>query len=205
MSALIRFPEENGPAIAARASPETLLLLAQRRSTKAMLLSEPGPDPAQLEALIALAAHAPDHGKLGPWRFAIIEGAARATLGEALARIIAEDAGIDETRLAAERKRFMSAPVCVMVVSTAAPHPKIPVWEQELSAGAVCFQLLLAAHAMGFAGCWLTEWPAYDERARGVLGLKPGERVAGFVSLGAATQAATERARPDVRSRITRF
>lgn len=201
----IRFPEENAPAAAARPSPDTLALLAERRSTKLMLLSEPGPDAAQLATLIRLAARVPDHGKIGPWRFAIIAGAARGRIGEALAKIIEGDKTVDAARLEMERKRFMSAPVCVMVVSTAGPHPKIPEWEQLLSAGAVCFQLLIAAHAMGFAGCWLTEWPAYDERARSVLGLTGEERVAGFVSLGTATQTVTERTRADVASRITRL
>jgi nitroreductase len=201
----LRFPEENAPAVAARVSPETLALLAERRSTKLMLLGEPGPDAAQLETLIRIAARAPDHGKLGPWRFAVIEGAARARLGEELARVIEADPGIDAARLDIERKRFMSAPVCVMVVSTAAPHPKIPEWEQVLSAGAVAFQLLIAAHAMGFAGCWLTEWTAYDERARPILGLNDHERVVGFISMGTATQAVTERTRADVARRISRL
>jgi nitroreductase len=205
MTAPIRFPKEDAPAAAARASPETLALLAERRSTKLMLLGGPGPDAGQLETLLRIAGRAPDHGKLGPWRFAVIEGAARAPLGEALANVIAGDAGVDAARLDLERKRFMHAPVCVMVVSTAAPHPKIPEWEQVLSAGAVCFQLLLAAHAMGFAGCWLTEWPAYDERARSILGLRGEERVAGFVSLGAATQPVTERVRADIMSRVSRL
>src|SRR5262249_35257352 len=138
-------------------------------------------------------------------RFAIIAGAARARIGEALAKIIEGDTNVDAGRLDMERKRFMSAPVCVMVVSTAGPHPKIPEWEQVLSAGAVCHQLLLAAHAMGFAGCWLTEWPAYDERARSVLGLTGAERVAGFVSLGTTTQTVTERTRADASSRTTRL
>jgi nitroreductase len=200
----MHFPAENEPATPARLSPETLALLAERRSTKLMLLGEPGPDAAQLETLVRFAARAPDHGKLGPWRFAIIEGAARERLGAELARVIEHDSGVDAARLEIERKRF-HAPVCVMVVSTAAPHPKIPEWEQVLSAGAVAFQLLIAAHAMGFAGCWITEWPAYDPRARPILGLKESERVAGFVSLGAATQAVTERTRADVASRITRL
>jgi nitroreductase len=172
---------------------------------KLVFLGEPGPSAEQLDALLRLAARVPDHGKLGPWRFAIIEGEARERLSDQLAQIIANDPGVDEVRLEIERKRFLHAPVCVMVVSTAAPHPKIPEWEQVLSAGAVCFNLLLAAHAMGYAGTWITEWPAYDERARSVLGLKHGERVAGFVHVGAATHAALERARADIASRVSRF
>lgn len=204
LAALPPAPEESAPLTPARPSPATLELLALRRSQKLMLIGEPGPSDAELEALLRLAARVPDHGKLGPWRFAIIAGAARARLGAALAEIIAGDPDMDAARLEMERRRF-SAPACVMVVSTAAPHPKIPEWEQELSAGAACFALLTAAHAAGYAGVWLTEWPAYDARARGVLGLKDGERVAGFVHLGTATQDASERMRADVAARISRF
>ena len=88
---------------------------------------------------------------------------------------------------------------------TAAPHPKVPEWEQKLSAGAVCFSLLIAAHALGYAGSWLTEWPAYDARARAALGLAEHERIAGFIYLGTAREPATERVRADVSARISRF
>lgn len=205
LAALPAQPKENDALPGARVSPETLALLSQRRSSKILHFGAVGPNAAELEALLSIAARVPDHGKLGPWRFAIIEGAARARLSGDLAEIIAGDPGIDADRLAIERKRFLNAPVCVMVVSAPAAHPKIPEWEQVLSAGAVCFNLLVAAHAMGFAGVWLTEWPAYDDRARSALGLKPGERVAGFVHLGQAAQNPTERVRADVRTRISRL
>lgn len=196
---------ENAPAAASRPSEETLALLAERRSTKLMLLEEPGPTPAQLDALLRLAARAPDHGKLGPWRFLIIDEDGRARAGEALANAIEGDDGVDPDRLAFERRRFLQAPVAVVVVSTAQAHPKIPEWEQQLSAGAVCFGLLLAAHAMGFAGCWLTEWMAYDPRGRAALGLAEHERIAGIVYLGTASAPVTERQRPDYASRVSRF
>lgn len=203
LAALPPAPQENDALPAARLSPETLALLARRRSLKLFFIKEPGPSPAELDALIRLAARVPDHGKLGPWRFVIIDGEARARASEALAALIANDPGMTEDRLALERRRFLHSPVTLMVVSTAAPHAKIPEWEQVLSAGAVCFQLLVAAHAMGYAGVWLTEWPAYDDRARAVLGLQPGERVAGFVHLGTATQDAQERMRADPTPRIS--
>jgi nitroreductase len=198
-------PRENEPAVAARESPETLALLARRRSTKIGHLSEPGPTGAALEALIALAARVPDHGKLGPWRFIVIEGDARARAGVSLARVIEGDAGVDQSQISFSRGLFLRAPTCVIVVSTAAPNPKIPEWEQLLSSGAVCFSLLVSAHALGYAGCWLTEWPTYDARARTALGLTEHERIAGFVYLGSAREATTERVRPDVGSRISRF
>lgn len=196
-------PRENEPAVAARESAETLVLLAARRSAKVAHLAEPAPTGADLEALITLAARTPDHGKLGPWRFVIIEGDARARAGAALARAIEADG--DAGRTEAARAHFLRAPACVMVVSSPKPSPKVPEWEQVLSSGAVCFALLLGAHAMGYAGCWLTEWPAFDERARAALGLSADERVAGFVYLGSAREPALERVRADAASRISRF
>lgn len=198
-------PRENDALPAARESAETLALMARRRSTKIAHFAEPGPTGADLEALITLAARVPDHGKLGPWRFVIIEGDARARAGVALADVIATDEGVDEQRLALARGHFLRAPTCVMVVSTAAPHAKIPEWEQTLSSGAVCFSLLLAAHAMGYAGAWITEWPSYDARARKALGLAEHERIAGFVYLGSAREAPGERVRADAKSRISHF
>jgi len=198
-------PLENEPVAAARESAETLALMARRRSTKVAHFVEPGPNGEEIDALIRVAARVPDHGKLGPWRFVVIEGHARARAGEAVASAIAGDAGVDETRLTAARNHFRRAPAVIMVVSTAAPHPKIPEWEQQLSSGAVCFALLVASHALGYAGAWLTEWPAYDARARAALGLAEHERIAGFVYLGTAREPPTERVRADAIARITRF
>jgi nitroreductase len=198
-------PHEGEVANATFESSETLQLLARRRSSKVMHLAEPAPTSAEIDALIQLAARVPDHGKLGPWRFVVFEGDARVRAGEALAQVIANDAGVDESRLAHTRALLQRAPACVMVVSTAAPHAKIPEWEQQLSAGAACFSLLLAAHALGYGGCWLTEWPAYDARARAALGLAEHERIAGIVYLGTAQETPTERVRADAASRISRF
>lgn len=205
LSAIPSQPRENEAANAVNPSAETLALLAWRRSTKIAHLAEPGPSEAELDALLHLAARVPDHGKLGPWRFVVIAGDARARAGDALAHVIGGDDGVDSVQLDFARQHFLRAPVCVMVVSTAAPHAKIPEWEQQLSAGAACFQLLLSAHALGYAGCWLTEWPAYDARARATLGLAEHERVAGFIYLGTAREPATERFRADVAPRISKF
>jgi nitroreductase len=205
LSAIPTQPRENEPANAANPSPETLALLARRRSTKIAQLGEPGPTSAEIEALLQLAARVPDHGKLGPWRFVVIDGEARARAGDKLAQVIAGDAGVDADRLKAAAQLFSRAPSCVMVVASPVQSIKVPEWEQLLSSAAACFSLLLSAHALGFAGCWLTEWPAYDERARAALGLTPNERIAGFVYLGTARQAASERFRADAASRISRF
>jgi hypothetical protein len=194
-------PAENDALPATHPSRDALALLATRRSTKAPLLAEPGPDGAQIDALLTLAARVPDHGKLGPWRFIVLAGQGRERAGAAIADALGADAQSPDF----ERARFLRAPIVVAVVSTAAPHPKIPEWEQVLSAGAACFALVTAAHAMGFAGCWLTETPTYDPRARSALGLADHERVAGFVYLGTATATPTERERPSAASRTTWF
>ena len=188
-------PAENGPVNAVCESAETLQLLARRRSTKIAALGAPGPSSEEIDALITLAARTPDHGKLAPWRFVVIDGESRARAGEALANVVATEAPEDTARIEITRGHFMRAPVCVMVVSTAQPHAKIPEWEQVLSAGAACYGLLIAAHAMGYAGAWLSEWPVYDAKARTALGLEDFERIAGFVFLGTAEAPAIERAR----------
>ena len=205
LSAIPASPHENEPANAAHESAETLALLARRRSTKLMGLSEPAPSADELNALINLAARVPDHGKLGPWRFVIIDGEARDRAGAALEQVIRNDEGVDDARREFVRGWFKRAPSCVMVISSPRPSPKVPEWEQILSAGAVCFNLLLAAHALGYAGSWLTEWPTFDERARTALGLGAEERIAGFVYLGTPSMGAAERVRADVSSRISRF
>lgn len=190
-------PQEGAHASAAWPLPEMLALLTRRRSTKVMHLAGPGPDRVQIEAMLRLAARIPDHGKLAPWRFLALLGEGRARAGESLAGLLAQRDANSQEAQAIERGRFLRAPVVIGVISRATPHPKIPEWEQVLSAGAVCFQLLLTAHGMGFAGCWLTEWPAYDADARAALGLESHERIAGFLYLGSATEGAIERARPD--------
>ena len=114
---------------------DTLSLLRTRRSVSPLAMTGPAPTPAQLDTMLAAAARVPDHGKLAPWRFVVIEGEARNRLGEAAAEIFrAENPDADADRLAIERGRFARAPLVVAVVSRAGPHVKIPVWEQELSA-----------------------------------------------------------------------
>lgn len=173
--------------------------LQTRRSVKADLLGEPGPDEAQIATILRIAARVPDHKKLAPWRFIIIAGDARAALGERLARIMAEnEPEASEMRLDIERNRFLRAPVVIAVVSHTINHPAAPEWEQILSAGAACMNLVHAAHALGFATHWLTEWYAYDESARAAIGLNPNERIAGFVHIGTPTSPPVERDRPDM-------
>ena len=198
-------PAENDPSAPVRASPDTLRLLSERRSSKPFHLTAPAPTPAQLSALLRLATRVPDHGKLAPWRFIVIQGDGAVRAGAALADVLERRADASAETLAATRAIFTRAPLAVTLVSTADVNPKIPEWEQVLTSGAVAQTLLIAAHAMGFGGVWLTGWPCYDADARAALGLAPHERIAAFVHLGTQVEAQPERARPDVGRLTTHF
>jgi nitroreductase len=185
---------------------ETVSLLQRRRSVPPQALAGPGPDAAQIDALLAIAARVPDHGKLAPWRFIVFEGEGRDRAGEAFAAIVAgDDPAVSPKRLELERNRLKQAPVVVAVVSRAAPHAKIPEWEQILSAGAVAMTLVVAANAMGFATSWLTEWYAYDTRAKAALGLGETENIAGFIHIGRPSTTIEDRVRPVMSEIVTRF
>lgn len=180
------------------------LTLDQRRSTPSRLLGEPGPDGQQLAELLRIASRVPDHGALAPWRFLSIRDDARAQLGQALAdRAQSLNPEIDAAALDKERKRFLHAPLVIAVIGCYQQPHKIPLIEQQLTAGCVCFALLQAAQAAGFGAQWLTGWAAYDPAILGALGLGPDEEVAGFVHLGTPAEAAPERARPDPRALLS--
>lgn len=178
---------------------EALQRLQQRRSVKAMDLCEPGPSDAELDTLLATGIRVPDHGKLGPWRLIRFTGAARQAFGEVLAqRFQAVNPEAREHSVAAERERFMRAPVVVAVIARITPGIKIPEWEQQMSVGAVCQNILVTANLMGFAAQWLTEWYAFDEHIDAALGLTTHERVAGFIYIGSAKERPAERVRPEL-------
>jgi nitroreductase len=185
---------------------DTIALLRARRSAPPAAMSGPGPTATEIEILLALAARVPDHGKLAPWRFILFEGAGRERAGEIFAEIYTKThPGDDDLRVAAERKRFSFAPLVVGVISRAVPHQKVPEWEQILSSGAVCMNLMVAANALGFASIWLTEWVAYDHAVLGRLGVAETERVAGFIHIGRADNPREDRARPRLADIVTRF
>lgn len=199
-------PELGEDLEAFTASPQTLKLLARRRSTVANAMGEPGPSPDELRDILRLAARVPDHGKLSPWRFITFEGEAREFFGNVLRKCtLMENPDAPEELLDFEAARFTRVPVVVAVISRVKEKHKIPVWEQELSAGAVCQNMLIAASAMGFAVQWLTEWYAFDENVKAAMGLKPGERVAGFIYIGTATEVPQERVRPDMDVLVTKW
>ncbi|MCG2840320.1 nitroreductase family protein [Sandaracinobacter sp. RS1-74] len=183
-----------------RSTPLSLLL--SRRSGKARDLIAPGPDPAQLQQILSAASRVPDHGKLAPWRFVVIED--RDAFSALLARLY--KAGRPEAgRLELEAMDGFArqSPTLVALISTL-QDSHIPAWEQELSAGAAAQNLLLAAHAMGYVGNWLTGAPAFLPGLAGELGA-PGGRIAGFFFIGTPTKALEERPRPALADIVSRW
>ena len=176
--------------------PEALSFLRTRRSHPPKLLGEPAPSRAELMGLLELAARVPDHGKLEPWRFAVLQ---RETL-DRLAPILAEHVaarGGDAAAVEKARSAFGS-PVIVAVISAPVDSPKVPEWEQFLSAGAVCLGLVNAALAAGYGAAWLTGPAVEPDFARGHLGLDSGERVVGLIHIGQRGATPPDRPRPDV-------
>lgn len=168
-----------------------------RRSVSARLLTEPGPDETALQKILQGATRVPDHGKIHPWRFIIIRGEARKTLGQVLrAAYTDQEAGAAPAKLDLEAERFTRSPLVIGVVSSIIVPHKIPEWEQTLSVGAVCLNLLYSAQAMGFGANWITEWYAYHPKVRAALGLQAHEKIAGFVYIGTASQKPEDRPRP---------
>jgi nitroreductase len=194
------------PVLASRPMKDALDLLKTRRSIKPMELAAPGPSPTELETLLTIASRVPDHGKLTPWRFIVFEGEARRAAGDVIAEVFRSnkpEATADQIEF--ERNRLARAPLVVAVVSRAAPHVKIPEWEQIMSAGAAATSLVFAAHALGYAASWLTEWYAYDRRVLDALGVKPEERIVGFVHIGRPVKPPEDRPRPPLAEIVTRF
>ena len=186
--------------------PDALELLKTRRSIKPIELNGPAPTGAEVDTLLTVASRVPDHGKLTPWRFIIFEGDARLAAGDAIVAAFRSkypDAKAEQAE--AERGRLARAPLVIAVVSRAGPHAKIPEWEQVLSAGAAAMSLVLAAHAMGYAANWITEWYAYDRGVLAALGLADNERIAGFVHIGRPVQPPEDRPRPPLDAIATRF
>lgn len=184
--------------------PDVLEFLLTRRSHPAVTLSTPGPNEEELQKILTAGARVPDHGKLAPWRFVIYRAEQGGVIGAKLAELAEAASGpLDDARRDQELTRFTRAPMVIGVLSRAAAHPKIPVWEQELSAGAACMALVNAASASGYAAQWISEWYCFDEAASRFLGCGDGERFAGFIHIGTPTQAPFERPRPDLADIVT--
>ena len=176
--------------------------LAGRRSAPAQALTTPGPSEEELDRILTLGARTPDHGKLFPWRFVVLGPQSRAEIAARLAVLVELRGGPakDQAVLA----KLTAAPVTVLVVSTPVPHAK-PVWEQQLSAGAVCMNLEHAAAGFGYSSSWITDWYSYDPQALPLFGVGEGETVAGFIHIGTLNEPALERPRPDMAAKVTRL
>jgi nitroreductase len=184
------------------ANQAVLDFLARRRSASAATLTAPGPGPDQIADLLRLAARVPDHGKLAPWRFIVLEGEAKAAFVARLEGLAASHA--EPEKAAGALFKIRIPPTTIAVVSRVV-EAKIPEWEQKLSSGAVCMSLLIAAQAMGFGANWITDWYAYDARVDSLLGLSANETIAGYVHIGTAADAPLERVRPALDEIVTRW
>jgi len=170
----------------------------RRRSVPIKLLGDPGPTADELKTILSIGTRTPDHGKLFPWWFITFEGEKRARFGDALAVAWQKrDPQATPEKLDDERKRLMRVPLVIAVISSPR-ESTIPVWEQELSAGAVCQNILLAANALGYGANWLTNWYSFDDNIRALMNLRDHEKIAGFIYIGTPLTAPDERDRPDL-------
>ncbi|WP_291834030.1 nitroreductase [Brevundimonas sp.] len=170
--------------------------LARRRSAPAQSLTGPGPSRQEIERILTLGARSPDHGKLFPWRFVVMGPQGRADLADKLLPLADRQPGADKARKVL--MKLTAAPLTILVVSVPVDSQKVPVWEQQLSAGAVCMNIEHAANALGYSASWITDWYSYDAEAVALYGVKDGEQVAGFIHIGTLAEAPLERPRPDV-------
>ncbi|MGA8901943.1 nitroreductase family protein [Bradyrhizobium sp.] len=186
--------------------PDAIELLKTRRSVKPREMTGPGPSSTELETILTIGARVPDHGKLAPWRFIIFEGDARMRAGEVIAAVFArKNPNASPAEIDVEKKRLTDAPLVIGIVSLTRPHPKVPPWEQELSAGASAMNIVTAATALGYGACWLTGWFSFDRDVLDGLGLKADEKLAGFVHIGSVSKPSEDRPRPALSDLVTRF
>ena len=175
--------------------------LARRRSAPAQSLTAPGPSRAEVERILLLGARTPDHGKLFPWRFVVLGPQSRADLAADLTPLAAHQ--LDPGKAAKVLSKLTAPPLTILVLSVPIAGHKVPEWEQQLSAGAVCMNLEHAANALGYAASWITDWYSYDPAALALYDVCAGERVAGFIHIGTLAEPPLERPRPDVAALTT--
>jgi nitroreductase len=186
--------------------PDAIDLLKTRRSVKPREMISPGPSPAELETILTIGARVPDHGKLAPWRFIIFEGDARIRAGDIIAGVFArKNPNASPAEIDVEKRRLTDAPLVIGIVSFTKPHPKVPPWEQELSAGASAMNIVTAATALGYGACWLTGWFAFDRDVLTDLGLTADEKLAGLIHIGTSSKPSEDRPRPVLSDIVTRF
>jgi len=178
---------------------DALTALATRRSVKPKELGTgAGPDAAALDTILRIATRVPDHGKLAPWKIVVLQGQGRVKLGDVAAQRFAQlyPNDVTEKHLEAERARFARAPLVLAVLSTPKESVKVPRWEQEMSAGALCMNILHACHAMGYGASWLSEWVGFDPVIAEALGGRSDDKIAGFIYIGEKIATPDDRDRP---------
>ena len=174
-----------------------LALLETRRSGRPRDLTSPGPSDEQLARMLAIGARTPDHGNLAPFRFVVVGDEQREALAALYERALrAAEPDAPPVKVAKAIANARAAPVLVVLLFAPVADHKIPLWEQQLSCGAAGMNLLHAGHALGYAGGWITGWPAYDPAVTGAF-CAPGERIAGFIYFGTPATPLEERERPD--------
>lgn len=180
--------------------------LLTRRSVGQAFLAEPAPQGDELTTLLTIATRVPDHGKLAPWRLVLFSGDARAAAGEKLAELAQRKRpDLDAASLDIERRQFLPAPLVIGILSAPKAHPKVPEFEQLISAGNVAFNLVHGAYALGYAAQWVTRWYAFDPEAAALLGAREGENFVGFVHIGTPTAVIEDRPRPDLAEIVTEW
>lgn len=176
---------------------DIIKFLKTRRSPRIADLAEPGPSAAEIETILGIAARVPDHGRLAPWRFLVMQGDKKKAFAEALVPLFRQShPEATEDQLQKEPRRMIGVPLVIAVISRVGKHPVIPEWEQTLSVGAACMNLVIAAHALGYGANWVTGWTAYERAALDLLGLGADERIAALVHVGTSSVAQGERPRP---------
>jgi len=181
-------------------SDELLNRLATRRSAPAQQLATPAPSGEELQTLLSLAMRTPDHGKLAPWRLVVLGPQTRADIVEKLSAMTSRLP--DPVKGKAVLAKLANPPLTVLVVSSPVHGHKVPVWEQELSAGAVCMNIEHAANALGYSASWITDWYSFDAEALALFGVKEGEKIAGFIHIGTLAEPPLERPRPAPQERV---
>jgi nitroreductase len=180
--------------------------LKSRRSVGIAFLKEPGPSTEELGEILTIGTRVPDHGKLAPWRLVLIEGDDRVRVGEKLAEIARRNnPSLDDASIEVERRQFLPAPLTIGVIFSPRQSPKAPEFEQLLSAGSVCFNLVNAAHAFGYAASWVTRWFCFDTAAQQMLGARGGERFVGVVHIGTPAIVPDDRERPNLDHVVSRW
>ncbi len=183
-------------------SDDALNLILNRRSVLTRNMAAPGPSRADMEAILSAALRVPDHGKIAPWRFLVLEGDDQEKLGDLIQHALVAEGTADEKVAEKMRGYATQAPVLVVAISSPSAERPIPVWEQHLSAGAACMNMLTAATAMGYGAQWLTGWASYSQTVAKGLGLVDGEQIAGLIFFGTPQDTPTERPRPDIGDKV---